>query len=87
MKSLLIKMSLVVLSREASTSNYFGRLIYGYFFSVAVFTSWILSRILCVLAEADCSLLHDKSISAILSLLQVRGYGVWFFSLIAIVHV
>ena len=54
---------------------------------MAVFTSWILSRILCVLAEADCSLLHDKSISAILSLLQVRGYGVWFFSLIAIVHV
>ena len=42
---------------------------------VAVFTSWILSRILCVLAEADCSLLHDKSISAILSLLQVRGCG------------
>jgi len=80
-------MSLVVLSREASTSNYFGRLIYGYLFSVAVFTTWILSRILCVLAEADCSLLHDKSISAILSLLQVRGYGVWFFSLIAIVHV
>lgn len=37
-----------------------------------VFTSWILSRILCVLANANCSALHDKSISAIISLLQVR---------------
>jgi len=46
-----------------------------------VFTSWILSRILCVLAEADCSLLHDKSISAILSLLQlVKGKDLVFYN-------
>ena len=38
---------------------------------LTVFTSWILSRILCVLAEPDCSQLHDKSVSAILSLMQV----------------
>ena len=46
-------------------------------FFIAVFTSWILSRILCVLAESECSLLHEKSVSAILSLLQVR---LWFVS-------
>ena len=38
---------------------------------LTVFTSWIFSRILCVLAEPDCSQLHDKSVSAILSLMQV----------------
>ncbi|RMX47129.1 hypothetical protein pdam_00018677 [Pocillopora damicornis] len=46
-----------------------------------VFTSWILSRILCVLAEPDCSQLHDKSVSAILSLMQlVKGKDLVYYN-------
>ncbi|XP_068737355.1 serine/threonine-protein kinase ATR-like isoform X2 [Montipora capricornis] len=48
---------------------------------VQVFASWILSRILCVLADANCSALHDQGISAIVSLLQlVKGKDLVFYN-------